>query len=250
MKLRFPVPSWQVLLVLGAAIVRGRTTLAFVPTVHHATTTSPSSTPVVNRRTTESLRFDASGVIANPAARRRYFFRGTLGMSMQGYSKLYPLEDHNSPLETGVQALYGPPAVVTSDNNSDSKVSKGNRLVNKNIENIFAQNAKWKESHLKDDPNYFSRLGSVHQPDYLWIGESGSRHYCCSCPVFQIAFLLATFDPTYSPIDLLFPFLQVQAARMPAFQRTRSWERMLERSSCKFHYVLTHGMAFNSCKLT
>jgi ABC-type enterochelin transport system substrate-binding protein len=39
------------------------------------------------------------------------------------------------------------------------------------MKKIFKQNAAWVESKTISDPDYFAKLGSVHKPKYMWIGE-------------------------------------------------------------------------------
>jgi carbonic anhydrase len=51
----------------------------------------------------------------------------------------------------------------------------GRSKVDKNLDNIFAQNKVWKESKLEKDPDFFSNLGSGHSPSYLWIGCADAR---------------------------------------------------------------------------
>ena len=45
----------------------------------------------------------------------------------------------------------------------------------KDIENIFAQNAAWKEAQEKKDPDFFDKLGAVTKPSYMWIGCADAR---------------------------------------------------------------------------
>ena len=39
------------------------------------------------------------------------------------------------------------------------------------LEHIFKQNARWVETKMLTNPDYFQELGSRHTPKYLWIGE-------------------------------------------------------------------------------
>ena len=43
------------------------------------------------------------------------------------------------------------------------------------IETLIANNARWAESMLQGDPEFFSRLARQQSPKYLWIGCSDSR---------------------------------------------------------------------------
>jgi carbonic anhydrase len=54
--------------------------------------------------------------------------------------------------------------------NGDSKAK-----MDKDIDNIFKQNQKWKQSKLDEDPEFFSTVGSNHKPNYMWIGCSDAR---------------------------------------------------------------------------
>jgi hypothetical protein len=47
----------------------------------------------------------------------------------------------------------------------------GKDVDNKNLDNIFAQNQVWKNNKLKDDPEFFNKLGSTHKPEFMWIGK-------------------------------------------------------------------------------
>ncbi len=40
---------------------------------------------------------------------------------------------------------------------------------------LFANNRRWAENRLADDPEYFTRLAGQHAPRYMWIGCSDSR---------------------------------------------------------------------------
>ncbi|MBL4906863.1 MAG: hypothetical protein JKX94_05370 [Sneathiella sp.] len=40
---------------------------------------------------------------------------------------------------------------------------------------LFKRNQEWAKSKLDIDANYFSRLGDIQKPKYLWIGCSDSR---------------------------------------------------------------------------
>ena len=40
---------------------------------------------------------------------------------------------------------------------------------------IFANNKKWAQEQLKNDPNFFTSLSKEQKPNYLWIGCSDSR---------------------------------------------------------------------------
>ena len=42
---------------------------------------------------------------------------------------------------------------------------------NKGLQNIFYQNQAWKAERLADDEDFFNKLGSVHQPEFMYIGE-------------------------------------------------------------------------------
>ncbi len=43
------------------------------------------------------------------------------------------------------------------------------------IEELFANNRKWAESIVAEDPDFFQRLAHQQNPQYLWIGCSDSR---------------------------------------------------------------------------
>lgn len=42
-------------------------------------------------------------------------------------------------------------------------------------EDLFKRNQEWADSKLHTDKDYFSRLGDIQSPKYLWIGCSDSR---------------------------------------------------------------------------
>ncbi|RKR06191.1 carbonic anhydrase [Kushneria sinocarnis] len=43
------------------------------------------------------------------------------------------------------------------------------------IQQLLDQNRRWSEAMQAEDPEFFSRLSSQQNPDYLWIGCSDSR---------------------------------------------------------------------------
>lgn len=43
------------------------------------------------------------------------------------------------------------------------------------LSHLIANNSKWAERKQAEDPEYFSRLASQQNPEYLWIGCSDSR---------------------------------------------------------------------------
>src|ERR1051325_5146394 len=45
----------------------------------------------------------------------------------------------------------------------------------KSYEKLLLQNKDWAKEKIKDDPDFFKRLSSLQQPEYLWIGCSDSR---------------------------------------------------------------------------
>lgn len=47
----------------------------------------------------------------------------------------------------------------------------GSPNIDKDIENIFAQNKKWRTQKLNENPLFFDSLGSTHKPPYMWIGK-------------------------------------------------------------------------------
>lgn len=51
----------------------------------------------------------------------------------------------------------------------------GSPNIDKDIENIFAQNKKWRTQKLSENPMYFDSLGSTHKPPYMWIGCADAR---------------------------------------------------------------------------
>jgi Carbonic anhydrase len=48
-------------------------------------------------------------------------------------------------------------------------------FVDKNLEDVFAANQEWISSMKGEDPAFFEKLGSIHQPDYMWIGCADAR---------------------------------------------------------------------------
>jgi len=44
--------------------------------------------------------------------------------------------------------------------------------IDKDMSNVFVSNKKWKAQKEAEDPNFFKTLGSVHKPNYMWIGAS------------------------------------------------------------------------------
>lgn len=45
----------------------------------------------------------------------------------------------------------------------------------KDLADVFIQNEEWRQAKLIDDPNFFDRLKSNHDPKYLWIGCADAR---------------------------------------------------------------------------
>ncbi len=43
------------------------------------------------------------------------------------------------------------------------------------LEHCFAANRRWAEKTVESDPEFFTRLVNLHDPDLLWIGCSDSR---------------------------------------------------------------------------
>jgi len=43
------------------------------------------------------------------------------------------------------------------------------------IKELLANNRRWAEEQVKQDPDYFNRLAEQQAPEYLWIGCSDSR---------------------------------------------------------------------------
>jgi carbonic anhydrase len=48
-------------------------------------------------------------------------------------------------------------------------------LHDKNLLKILEQNEKWRSDTLENDPKFFDRLGSGHDPKFLWIGCADAR---------------------------------------------------------------------------
>jgi hypothetical protein len=46
-----------------------------------------------------------------------------------------------------------------------------NTLDNKNLDFIFEKNQIWKAEKLSGDKDFFKKLGSIHTPEYMYIGE-------------------------------------------------------------------------------
>jgi hypothetical protein len=46
-------------------------------------------------------------------------------------------------------------------------------LDNKGLEYIFEKNKAWQAEKIEADPDFFNKLGSIHTPDYMYIGEYG-----------------------------------------------------------------------------
>ena len=42
---------------------------------------------------------------------------------------------------------------------------------NKGLEQLFQNNQAWKKSKIEQDQEFFNKLGTTHQPDYMYIGE-------------------------------------------------------------------------------
>jgi hypothetical protein len=45
--------------------------------------------------------------------------------------------------------------------------SPADPIHNKHLEAVFSQNAEWQDGKLKEDPEYFKKLGSGHSPRYV-----------------------------------------------------------------------------------
>jgi carbonic anhydrase len=43
------------------------------------------------------------------------------------------------------------------------------------LQECFIANRKWAAQELRDDPDYFKHLSSIHKPEMLWIGCSDAR---------------------------------------------------------------------------
>jgi hypothetical protein len=48
-------------------------------------------------------------------------------------------------------------------------------LDNKDLDSVFAKNQVWKASKLAKDKDFFNKLGTVHTPDYMYIGKCSSK---------------------------------------------------------------------------
>ena len=64
------------------------------------------------------------------------------------------------------------------------------------IATLLDNNRVWAERMCEEDPDYFKRLSSQQNPDYLWIGCSDSR-----VPANQIIALPCLLYTSPSPRD-------------------------------------------------
>jgi hypothetical protein len=71
---------------------------------------------------------------------------------------------------------FGRTAMTFADARLPRKVTamngaNGARGPDKDIECIYGKNQVWKQQKLDEDADFFKTLGSVHKPDYMWIGK-------------------------------------------------------------------------------
>jgi hypothetical protein len=87
----------------------------------------------------------------------------------EGRSPFYPA----APVLEDVTPLTKLPPLPPLDLEDDAArlLKKEKRKIPPDIDNIFLQNEQWKQSKLEKDPSFFNTLGSVHHPNYLWIGK-------------------------------------------------------------------------------
>jgi len=50
-----------------------------------------------------------------------------------------------------------------------------NRPVADQLNDLMSSNRAWAEAHRRAEPDFFSKLTAIQQPDYLWIGCADSR---------------------------------------------------------------------------
>lgn len=50
-----------------------------------------------------------------------------------------------------------------------------NNKEDKDLDHIFRANELWVRSKKAEDPLFFDKLGSIHKPDYMWIGCADAR---------------------------------------------------------------------------
>ena len=50
-----------------------------------------------------------------------------------------------------------------------------NILDNRGLDDVFAKNQEWKKRMIKEDRDYFNKLGTTHTPEYMWIGCADAR---------------------------------------------------------------------------
>jgi carbonic anhydrase len=60
-------------------------------------------------------------------------------------------------------------------NGANGSTSKRRPQVDRDLLDIFAQNEKWVRDKEAEDPNFFKKLGSGHNPSYMWIGCADAR---------------------------------------------------------------------------
>lgn len=72
------------------------------------------------------------------------------------------------------------PAPLTNNANGVPSNGTNKQFTNeskkdKDLNHIFRQNELWVEAKKAQDPAFFDKLGSVHRPDYMWIGCADAR---------------------------------------------------------------------------
>jgi len=63
----------------------------------------------------------------------------------------------------------GPPSLTLLWLKNRYETAEG-EYIDKDINNVFLANQKWKFTKLVEDEDFFVKLGSHHSPPYMWIG--------------------------------------------------------------------------------
>lgn len=68
-----------------------------------------------------------------------------------------------------------PNGTPSHDTTTTTTTPNGKTAPDMNLDNIFRQNEQWVRAKKAEDPLFFDKLGSVHRPNYMWIGCADAR---------------------------------------------------------------------------
>jgi len=118
------------------------------------------------------LHNEASALSMGPMSRIRNKFR-------LGRTSMPPVNTLGEVTEAAKVATTTTTKTATAlekQNGIASSDTNTNKIVpDKDLDHIFRQNELWVQSKKAKDPLFFEKLGSIHRPDYMWIGCADAR---------------------------------------------------------------------------